>query len=56
CDIVSLYKISERASDLLDPQLDPTVIEAFDVADDIIYAFHYAQKAPPVKAENMKGK
>ncbi|KAI3964047.1 hypothetical protein MKW92_014290 [Papaver armeniacum] len=43
-----LDKIIERV-------LDPAVKEAFDVAYDNIYAFHYAQKAPPVKVENMKG-
>ncbi|RZC48354.1 hypothetical protein C5167_041312 [Papaver somniferum] len=46
-DKVSLDKIIER--------LDPAVKEAFDVAYDNIYAFHYAQKAPPEKVENMKG-
>ncbi|KAI3880230.1 hypothetical protein MKX03_015209 [Papaver bracteatum] len=54
-DKVSLDKIIERVADLPDPQLDPAVKEAFDVAYDNIYAFHYAQKAPPVKVENMKG-
>ncbi|XP_026457927.1 histidinol dehydrogenase, chloroplastic-like [Papaver somniferum] len=54
-DKVSLDKIIERVADLPDPQLDPAVKEAFDVAYDNIYAFHYAQKAPPEKVENMKG-
>ncbi|KAI3980304.1 hypothetical protein MKX01_001375 [Papaver californicum] len=54
-DKVSLDKIIERVAGLPDPQLDPAVKEAFDVAYDNIYAFHYAQKAPPVKVENMKG-
>ncbi|KAI3930026.1 hypothetical protein MKW92_032481 [Papaver armeniacum] len=54
-DKVSLDKIIERVADIPDPQLDPAVKEAFDVAYDNIYAFHFAQKAPPVKVENMKG-
>ncbi|KAI3902833.1 hypothetical protein MKW92_048225, partial [Papaver armeniacum] len=54
-DKVSLDKIIEQVADLPDPQLDPAVKEAFDVAYDNIYAFHFAQKSPPVKVENMKG-
>ncbi|RZC47114.1 hypothetical protein C5167_040051 [Papaver somniferum] len=39
-------KIIERVADLSHPQLDPAVKEAFDVAYDNIYAFHFAPKAP----------
>ncbi|KAI3874766.1 hypothetical protein MKW98_019339 [Papaver atlanticum] len=36
-------------------KLDPAVKETFDAAYDNIHAFHFAQKAPAVKVENMKG-
>ncbi|KAF9617558.1 hypothetical protein IFM89_037370, partial [Coptis chinensis] len=36
-------------------QLDPAVREAFDVAYDNIYAFHFAQKAAEKTVENMTG-
>ncbi|KAI3955273.1 hypothetical protein MKW98_020906 [Papaver atlanticum] len=44
----------QRGFFLPDPQLNPSFKEAFDVAYDNIYAFHYPQKAPLVKVENMK--
>lgn len=35
-------------------QLDPAIKEAFDVAYDNIYAFHFAQKSVEKSVENMK--
>lgn len=35
-------------------QLDPSIKEAFDVAYDNIYAFHFAQKSAEKTVENMK--
>lgn len=35
-------------------QLDPVIKEAFDVAYDNIYAFHFAQKSAERSVENMK--
>ncbi|XP_078442253.1 histidinol dehydrogenase isoform X2 [Wolffia australiana] len=54
-DKVVVDKIVERVADLPDPELDPAVKEAFDVAYDNIYAFHAAQKTPEQTIENMKG-
>ncbi|KAG6514910.1 hypothetical protein ZIOFF_025285 [Zingiber officinale] len=54
-DKVVLDKVVELVSDLPDPELDPAVREAFDVAYDNIYAFHAAQKIPEKEIENMKG-
>ncbi|CAA6662827.1 unnamed protein product [Spirodela intermedia] len=54
-DKVVLNNIVERVADLPDPELDPAVKEAFDVAYDNIYAFHVAQKTPEQSIENMKG-
>ncbi|KAI3845549.1 hypothetical protein MKX03_019698 [Papaver bracteatum] len=54
-DKVFLDKIIERVAALHNPQLNPAVKEAFNIAYDNIYAFHYAQKALLVKVENMKG-
>ncbi|KAI3878499.1 hypothetical protein MKW92_042539, partial [Papaver armeniacum] len=47
-DKVFLNIINERVSDLPDPQLYPAVKEAFDVAYDSVYAFHFAQKGSRV--------
>ncbi|ONK65204.1 uncharacterized protein A4U43_C07F34750 [Asparagus officinalis] len=54
-DKVVLDKVVEVVSDLPDPELDPAVQEAFDVAYDNIFAFHLAQRAPENIIENMKG-
>ncbi|KAJ4980747.1 hypothetical protein NE237_031584 [Protea cynaroides] len=54
-DKVELDKIVECVSDLSDPELDPAVREAFDVAYDNIHAFHVAQKVAEMEVENMKG-
>ncbi|KAH7673795.1 Histidinol dehydrogenase monofunctional protein [Dioscorea alata] len=54
-DKVDLENIVELVSDLPDPELDPVVREAFDVAYSNIYAFHDAQKVPERITENMRG-
>ncbi|XP_042502578.1 histidinol dehydrogenase, chloroplastic isoform X2 [Macadamia integrifolia] len=54
-DKVELDNIVEYVSDLPDPELDPAVREAFDVAYDNIHAFHVAQKAAEMEVENMRG-
>ncbi|PIA49542.1 hypothetical protein AQUCO_01300383v1 [Aquilegia coerulea] len=54
-DKVTLGKIVENVADLPDPELDPAVREAFDVAYDNIHAFHVAQKSAEKYVENMKG-
>ncbi|KAH9623996.1 hypothetical protein KSS87_007013 [Heliosperma pusillum] len=54
-DKVQLDQIVEDVADLPDPQLDPHVKEAFDVAYNNIYAFHVAQKSEEKSVENMKG-
>lgn len=54
-DKVDLENIVELVSDLPDPELDPVVREAFDVAYSNIYAFHDAQKVPERTTENMRG-
>ncbi|KAJ0016712.1 hypothetical protein Pint_11277 [Pistacia integerrima] len=54
-DKVKLDKIVENVSELPDPELQPAVKEAFDVAYDNIYAFHLAQKSAEQNVENMKG-
>ncbi|KAF5184896.1 Histidinol dehydrogenase [Thalictrum thalictroides] len=54
-DKVTLDKIVENVADLPDPELDPAVKEAFDVAYDNIYAFHVAQKSAEKYVENMAG-
>ncbi|KAJ0979763.1 hypothetical protein J5N97_015237 [Dioscorea zingiberensis] len=54
-DKVDLEKVVELVSDLPDPELDPAVREAFDVAYSNIYAFHDAQKVPEKSIENMRG-
>ncbi|XP_031287224.1 histidinol dehydrogenase, chloroplastic isoform X2 [Pistacia vera] len=54
-DKVKLDKIVENVSELPDPELQPAVKEAFDVAYDNIYAFHLAQKSAEQSVENMKG-
>ncbi|KAK1289947.1 hypothetical protein QJS10_CPB18g01336 [Acorus calamus] len=54
-DKVILDKIVEKVEDLPDPELDPAVREAFDVAYDNIYAFHISQKTTEKTVENMKG-
>ncbi|KAK1315453.1 hypothetical protein QJS10_CPA06g00541 [Acorus calamus] len=53
-DKVILDKIVEKVEDLPDPELDPAVREAFDVAYDNIYAFHISQKTTEKTVENMK--
>ncbi|KAL5771823.1 hypothetical protein ACOSQ2_011747 [Xanthoceras sorbifolium] len=54
-DKVKLDKIVENVADLPNPQLDAASKEAFDVAYDNIYAFHFAQKSAEQSVENMKG-
>lgn len=54
-DKVVLEKIVEVVSDLPDPEIDPAVKEAFDVAFDNIHAFHVAQRIPERNVENMSG-
>ncbi|XP_052183812.1 histidinol dehydrogenase, chloroplastic-like isoform X2 [Diospyros lotus] len=54
-DKVELGEIVEIVADLPDPELDPAVREAFDVAYNNIYAFHAAQKSVEKAVENMKG-
>lgn len=54
-DKITLDKIVEEVADLPDPELDPAVREAFDVAYDNIHAFHMAQKTSEKSVENMKG-
>uniref|UniRef100_A0A7C9E7Q1 Histidinol dehydrogenase, chloroplastic n=1 Tax=Opuntia streptacantha TaxID=393608 RepID=A0A7C9E7Q1_OPUST len=54
-DKVKLDKVVENVAELPDPELDPTIKEAFDVAYDNIYAFHAAQKSQEKIVENMKG-
>ncbi|GAB4836515.1 Histidinol dehydrogenase, chloroplastic [Ancistrocladus abbreviatus] len=54
-DKVKLDRIVEDVADLSEPELDPAVKEAFDVAYENIYAFHAAQKSAEKTVENMKG-
>lgn len=54
-DKVKLDTIIETVEDLPDPELDPVVREAFDVAYNNIYAFHAAQKPVEKVVENMEG-
>ncbi|PON94729.1 Histidinol dehydrogenase, monofunctional [Trema orientale] len=54
-DKVELDKTVVSVSELPDPELDPVIREAFDVAYDNIYAFHFAQKSAERSVENMKG-
>ncbi|KMT20103.1 hypothetical protein BVRB_1g001220 isoform A [Beta vulgaris subsp. vulgaris] len=54
-DKVNLDRVVEDVADLPDPELDPRIKEAFDVAYDNIYAFHVAQKSEERNVENMKG-
>ncbi|XP_050228850.1 histidinol dehydrogenase, chloroplastic [Mercurialis annua] len=54
-DKVKLDNIVDHVSELPDPEIDPSVKEAFDVAYDNIYAFHLAQRAAEQSVENMKG-
>ncbi|GAB2210544.1 hypothetical protein Drorol1_Dr00015812 [Drosera rotundifolia] len=54
-DKVELDRIVEEVADLPEPELDPRVKEAFDVAFDNIYAFHAAQKTGEKSVENMIG-
>ncbi|KAL5578122.1 hypothetical protein UlMin_019821 [Ulmus minor] len=54
-DKVELDKTVVNVSDLPDPELDANIKEAFDVAYDNIYAFHFAQKTAERSVENMKG-
>ncbi|XP_020253015.1 histidinol dehydrogenase, chloroplastic-like [Asparagus officinalis] len=54
-DKVTLNKVVELVCDLPDPELDPAVKEAFDVAYNNIYAFHLSQRTPEKNIENMKG-
>lgn len=54
--MISRYKIFIYVfnSDIFLMQLDAAVREAFDVAYDNIYAFHFAQKSAEKSVENMK--
>ncbi|CAO2835309.1 unnamed protein product [Amaranthus hypochondriacus] len=54
-DRVNLDVVVEDVADLPDPELDPHIRKAFDVAYDNIYAFHAAQKSEERSVENMKG-
>ncbi|KAK9756274.1 hypothetical protein RND81_01G086000 [Saponaria officinalis] len=54
-DKVQLDQVVEEVADLPDPELEPHIKEAFDVAYDNIYAFHLAQKSGGNVVENMKG-
>ncbi|EXB75154.1 Histidinol dehydrogenase [Morus notabilis] len=54
-DKVELDRTVVSVFELPDPELDPVVQEAFDVAYDNIYAFHFAQKSAERSVENMKG-
>ncbi|CAL9135532.1 unnamed protein product [Musa textilis] len=54
-DKVVLDKVVELVSDLPDPEVDPAVRKAFDVAYSNIYAFHDAQRVPEKDIENMTG-
>ncbi|KAK9743292.1 hypothetical protein RND81_03G229800 [Saponaria officinalis] len=54
-DKVQLDQVVEEVADLPDPELEPHIKEAFDVAYDNIYAFHLAQKSEGNVVENMKG-
>ncbi|KAH6784302.1 histidinol dehydrogenase [Perilla frutescens var. hirtella] len=54
-DKVRLDNLVESVSDLPDPELDPAVQEAFDVAYNNIFAFHAAQKPLEKVIENMEG-
>ncbi|PKA57011.1 Histidinol dehydrogenase, chloroplastic [Apostasia shenzhenica] len=54
-DKVVLEKVVDLVSDLPDPEIDPVVKEAFDIAYENIYAFHEAQKIPERNIENMSG-
>ena len=48
----SIYKLAKLIVSSF--QLDPSIKEAFDVAYDNIYAFHFAQKSAENTVENMK--
>ncbi|KAJ6841110.1 histidinol dehydrogenase, chloroplastic isoform X1 [Iris pallida] len=54
-DKVVLDNVVALVSDIQDPELDPAVKEAFDVAYDNIYAFHVSQKFSEKTTENMRG-
>lgn len=54
-DKVTLDNLVEIVADLPDPELEPAIKEAFDVAYNNIYAFHAAQKSAGTSVENMKG-
>ncbi|XP_068656427.1 histidinol dehydrogenase, chloroplastic [Aristolochia californica] len=54
-DKISLDETVVQVVDLPDPELDPMVKEAFDVAYDNIFAFHAAQRVPEKSVENMPG-
>lgn len=54
-DKVVLDKTVEIVSNLPDPEINPAVKEAFDVAFENIYAFHAAQRVPEMIVENMSG-
>ncbi|CAL1380342.1 unnamed protein product [Linum trigynum] len=54
-DKVNLDNVVVDVSGLPNPELDADVREAFDVAYDNIYAFHFAQKSDEKSVENMKG-
>ncbi|KAG9450615.1 hypothetical protein H6P81_010580 [Aristolochia fimbriata] len=54
-DKIALDETVVQVVDLPDPELDPMVKEAFDVAYDNIFAFHLAQRVPEKNVENMAG-
>ncbi|GAB2271926.1 hypothetical protein Dimus_006754 [Dionaea muscipula] len=54
-DKVELDRIVEEVANLPEPELDPCVKEAFDIAYNNIYAFHVAQKTVENTVENMIG-
>uniref|UniRef100_A0A0D6R3T0 Histidinol dehydrogenase, chloroplastic n=1 Tax=Araucaria cunninghamii TaxID=56994 RepID=A0A0D6R3T0_ARACU len=54
-DGVILDKIVNLVADLPEPELEPAVQEAFDIAYENIQAFHDAQRIPEIVVENMKG-
>ncbi|KAH7850313.1 hypothetical protein Vadar_030821 [Vaccinium darrowii] len=53
-DTIELEKIVENVSELPGPELDAVVREAFDVANNNIYAFHAAQKLAETSVESTK--
>ncbi|KAF6155485.1 hypothetical protein GIB67_010626 [Kingdonia uniflora] len=54
-DKVRLDDIVEHVEEIPDPELEPAIKEAFDVAYNNIHAFHVAQKTTEKSVENMPG-